>query len=164
MLATLEAILTGDLEAHYKLKELLKPLRKQYPYIVVDCPPTLGLLTLNALIASSHLLIPIQSSYYALEGTADLLETVEKIRRRANPRLKILGVLITMHNKRTNLGREVKQKIMKMFGKNVFKAVISKTVRLEESPTQRESIFSYAPTSKGASDYYSLCEEVIDRG
>lgn len=163
-LAKLEAILTGDLEAHYKLKELLKPLRKQYPYIVVDCPPTLGLLTLNALIASSHLLIPIQSSYYALEGTDDLLETVEKIRRRANPRLKILGVLITMHNKRTNLGREVKQKIMKMFGKNVFKAVISKTVRLEESPTQRESIFSYAPTSKGASDYYSLCEEVIDRG
>ena len=163
-LAKLEARLTGDLEAPYKLKELLRPLRKQFPYVIIDCPPTLGLLTLNALIAASHLLIPIQSSYYALEGTDDLLDTIENVRRRANPKLEMLGVLITMHNKRTNLGREAKQTITKLFGKNVFKTVISKTVRLEESPTQRKSIFSFAPTSKGASDYYRLSEEVIERG
>ncbi len=163
-LAKLEARLTGDLEAPYKLKELIKPLRRQYPFVVIDCPPTLGLLTLNALIAASHVLIPIQSSYYALEGTDDLLDTFENVRRRANHKLEILGVLITMHNKRTNLGREAKHKITQLFGKKVFKTVISKTVRLEESPIQRESIFTFAPNSKGASDYYSLCEEVIDRG
>ena len=163
-LAKLEARLTGDLEAPYKLKELIRPLRRQYPFVVIDCPPTLGLLTVNALIAASHVLIPIQSSYYALEGTDDLLETLENVKRRANHKLEVLGILITMHDKRTNLGRDAKQKIRKLFGAKVFKTVISKTVRLEMSPIERKSIFSFAPNSKGASDYYSLCEEVIDRG
>ena len=162
-LAKLEARLVGELDAHFRLKDLLAPLAKQYPYVVIDCPPTLGLLTVNALVAASHLLIPIQSSYFALEGTDDLLETIEKVRARANPKLEILGVLITMLDKRTSLGRDIQAQIKNVFGPKVFRTVISKNVRLEESPAYRESIFSFAPDSKGASDYYSLCEEVMDR-
>jgi len=162
-LAKLEARLIGELDAHFKLKDLLTPLARTYPYVVIDCPPTLGLLTVNALVAASHLLIPIQSSYFALEGTDDLLETIEKVRARANPGLDMIGVLITMHDRRTSLGRDIQTQINKVFGTKVFKTVISKNVRLEESPAYRESIFSFAPDSKGASDYYSLCEEVIDR-
>ena len=162
-LAKLESRLMGELDAHFKLKDLLSPLTEDYPYVVIDCPPTLGLLTVNALVAASHLLIPIQSSYFALEGTDDLLETIEKVRGRANPGLEMIGVLITMHDRRTSLGRDIQTQINKVFGTKVFKTVISKNVRLEESPAYRESIFSFAPDSKGASDYYSLCEEVIDR-
>ena len=161
--AKLEARLVGELDAHFRLKDLLTPLASKYPYVVIDCPPTLGLLTVNALVAASHLLIPIQSSYFALEGTDDLLETIEKVRSRANPSLDIIGVLVTMHDKRTSLGKDIQNQISKVFGPKVFKTIISKNVRLEESPAYRESIFSFAPDSKGASDYYSLCEEVIDR-
>ena len=162
-LAKLEARLVGELDAHFRLKDLLTPLASKYPYVVIDCPPTLGLLTVNALVAASHLLIPIQSSYFALEGTDDLLETIEKVRSRANPSLDIIGVLVTMHDKRTSLGKDIQNQISKVFGPKVFKTIISKNVRLEESPAYRESIFSFAPASKGASAYYSLCEEVIDR-
>ena len=162
-LAKLEARLVGELDAHFRLKDRLAAVRDQYPYMVIDCPPTLGLLTVNALVAATHLLIPIQSSYFALEGTDDLLETIDKVRGRANPSLRILGVLITMHDKRTSLAKDIQVQIHKVFGTKVFKTVISKNVRLEESPAYRESIFSFAPDSKGATDYYSLCEEVMDR-
>ena len=162
-LAKLEARLVAELDAHFRLKDLIEPIRQRFPYIVIDCPPTLGLLTVNALVAATHLLIPIQSSYFALEGTDDLLETIEKVRSRANPHLQILGVLITMHDRRTSLARDIQVQIHKVFGTKVFKTVISKNVRLEESPAYRESIFSFAPDSTGAADYYSLCEEVMDR-
>jgi chromosome partitioning protein len=162
-LAKLEARLVAELDAHFRLKDLIEPIRKRFPFVVIDCPPTLGLLTVNALAAATHLLIPIQSSYFALEGTDDLLETVEKVRSRANPNLKILGVLVTMHDKRTSLARDIHMQIKKVFGAKVFKTMISKNVRLEESPAYRESIFSFAPDSTGAADYYSLCEEVMDR-
>ena len=162
-LAKLEASLVGELDSHFRLKDRIGPLLERFPYVVIDCPPTLGLLTVNALVASTHLLIPIQSSYFALEGTDDLLETVEKVRARANTALQILGVLITMHDRRTSLGRDTQRQIRKVFGKKVFKTVISRNVRLEESPAYRESIFSFAPDSTGAADYYRLCEEVMDR-
>ena len=162
-LAKLEARLVTELDAHFRLKDLIEPIRQRFPYIVIDCPPALGLLTVNALVAATHLLIPIQSSYFALEGTDDLLETIEKVRSRANPHLQILGVLITMHDRRTSLARDIQVQIHKVFGTKVFKTVISKNVRLEESPAYRESIFSFAPDSTGAADYYSLCEEVMDR-
>ena len=162
-LAKLEARLVTELDAHFRLKDLIEPIRQRFPYVVIDCPPALGLLTVNALVAATHLLIPIQSSYFALEGTDDLLETIEKVRSRANPHLQILGVLITMHDKRTSLARDIQLQIHKVFGTKVFKTVISKNVRLEESPAYRESIFSFAPDSTGAADYYSLCEEVMDR-
>jgi chromosome partitioning protein len=162
-LAKLEARMVGELDAHFRLKDRIEPLRDRFPYVVIDCPPTLGLLTVNALVAATHLLIPIQSSYFALEGTDDLLETIEKVRSRANTSLRILGVLITMHDRRTSLGRDIQGQIQKVFGAKVFRTVISKNVRLEESPAYRESIFSFAPDSTGAADYYSLCEEVMDR-
>jgi chromosome partitioning protein len=162
-LAKLEAKLVGEMDAHFRLKDKIEPIRKHYPHIVIDCPPTLGLLTVNALVAATHLLIPIQSSYFALEGTDDLLETIEKVRARPNPALRILGVVITMHDKRTALARDIRAQIQKVFGGKVFKTVITKSVRLEESPAYKESIFTFAPGSTGATEYYSLCEEVIDR-
>jgi chromosome partitioning protein len=162
-LAKLEAKLVGEIDAHFRLKDRLEPVRGDYEFIVIDCPPTLGLLTANALVASSHLLIPIQSSYFALEGTDDLLETVEKVRARANPDLRLIGVLITMHDRRTAIGRDIRNQIRTVFGELVFHTAISRSVRLEESPAYKESIFTYAPESSGATEYYRLCEEVIDR-
>ena len=162
-LAKLESRLVGELDAHFKLKDKIDRLGREYAHVVIDCPPALGLLTVNALVAATHLLIPIQSSYFALEGTDDLLETIEKVRQRPNPALRILGVVITMHDKRTALGRDIREQIQKVFGGKVFKTVISKSVRLEESPAYKESIFTFAPESSGATDYYSLCEEVIER-
>ena len=162
-LAKLEAKLVGEMDAHFRLKDKLEPLLQEYPQVVIDCPPTLGLLTVNALVAATHLLIPIQSSYFALEGTDDLLETIEKVRARPNPALRILGVVITMHDKRTALARDIRAQIQKVFGSKVFNSVITKSVRLEESPAYKESIFTFAPDSTGASEYYRLCEEVIDR-
>src|ERR1041385_4897288 len=163
-LAKLEARLVGELDAHFRLKDKIEKLSGEYAHIVFDCPPALGLLTVNALVAATHLLIPIQSSYFALEGTDDLLETIEKVRQRPNPTLRILGVVITMHDKRTALARDIREQIQKVFGPKVFRTVIGKSVRLEESPAYKESIFTFAPDSSGATDYYSLCEEVIERG
>jgi chromosome partitioning protein len=162
-LAKIEARLVGELDAHFRLKDKIAQLDGEYTHIVIDCPPALGLLTVNALVAATHLLIPIQSSYFALEGTDDLLETIERVRQRPNPSLRILGVVITMHDKRTALSRDIREQIQKVFGGKVFKTVIAKSVRLEESPAYKESIFTFAPDSSGATDYYSLCEEVIER-
>ena len=162
-LAKLESRLVGELDAHFRLKDKVDKLGGEYAHIVIDCPPALGLLTVNALVASTHLLIPIQSSYFALEGTDDLLETIEKVRQRPNPSLRILGVVITMHDKRTALARDIRTQIQKVFGGKVFRTVITKSVRLEESPAYKESIFTFAPDSSGATEYYSLCEEVMDR-
>jgi chromosome partitioning protein len=162
-LAKLESRLVGELDAHFRLKDKIQALNGDFANIVIDCPPALGLLTVNALVAATHLLIPIQSSYFALEGTDDLLETIEKVRQRPNPALRILGVVITMHDKRTALARDIREQIQKVFGGKVFDTVIAKSVRLEESPAYKESIFTFAPGSSGATDYYSLCEEVIER-
>src|SRR5499433_2751524 len=149
-LAKIEAKLVGEMDAHFRLKDKIEPLRRSYPHIVIDCPPTLGLLTVNALVAATHLLIPIQSSYFALEGTDDLLETIEKVRARPNPALRILGGVRTMHEKRTALARDSRTQIDKVFGKKVLRTVITKSVRLEESPAYKESIFKFAPDSSGA--------------
>jgi len=162
-LAKFESKLLGDIDSHFRLKDRLKPLVKDYQYIVMDTPPTLGLMTVNALVAATHLLVPIQSSYFALEGTDDLLETVEKIRARPNPNLEFLGVVITIHDKRTILGRDIRNHIKEVFGAKVFRTIISRSVRLEESPAYKEPIFSFAPNSSGALEYYKLSEEVIGR-
>lgn len=162
-LAKLESKLLGEIDAHFRLRDQLEAVRSSYEFIIIDTPPTLGLITVNALVAASHLLIPIQSSYYALEGTDDLLETLDKVKSRPNPELQVLGVLITLHDKRTTLARDVTEKIQEAFGDKVFKTVISKSIRLEESPAYKESIFSFAPHSSGAFEYYSLSEEVMAR-
>lgn len=162
-LAKLEAQLVGELDAHFRLKDRLELVRDKYEFVIIDTPPALGLITVNALVAATHLMVPVQSSYFALEGTDDLLETVEKIRARPNPELKLLGAVITLHDKRTTLSKDVKKAIASVFGNRVFKTTISKSIRLEESPAHKESIFTFAPQSTGAYEYYRLCEEVIER-
>ncbi len=162
-LAKLEAQLVGELDGHFRLKDRLATLGARYDFAIVDTPPALGLITVNALVAATHLLIPVQSSYFALEGTDDLLETVDRIRARPNPDLKLLGAVITLHDKRTTLARDVHKAVMEVFGGRVFETTISKSIRLEESPAHRESIFTFAPQSSGAYEYYRLCEEVIER-
>jgi len=162
-LAKLESQLIGEVDAHFRLKDRLDLVADRYEFVVIDTPPALGLITVNALVAATHLLIPVQSSYFALEGTDDLLETVEKIRSRPNPNLKLLGAVITLHDKRTTLSRDVQKAITEVFGGRVFRTTISKSIRLEESPAHKESIFTFAPQSSGAYEYYRLCEEVIER-
>ncbi len=152
-----------EFDSHYKLKDEVDRVRDEFDYIVIDTPPTLGIITVNALVAATHVLIPIQSSYFALEGTDDLLETVEKIKIRANPDLQILGVVITLFDKRTILSRDIREEIGEVFGEKLFETRISKSVRLEESPAYKESIFSFAPRSSGAYEYYKLSEEVLSR-
>jgi len=162
-LAKAEVKLVGEFDSHFRLKDKLDPIRDLYQYVVIDTPPTLGILTVNAFVAATHLLVPIQSSYFALEGTDDLLETYEKIRSRPNPGLEFLGVVITLHDRRTVLARDIHQQIRDVFGEKVFRTTISKSVRLEESPAYKQSIFTFAPSSSGATEYYSLSEEVIAR-
>jgi chromosome partitioning protein len=162
-LAKLESKLVGDFDAPFRLKDRLEHLREEFDAIFIDTPPTLGLITVNALVAATHVLIPIQSSYFALEGTDDLLETIEKVKARPNPNLRVLGVVVTLFDKRTTLAREVFEQIRNVFGTQMFETVITKSVRLEEAPAYRESIFSFAPQSSGAFEYAKLCEEVIGR-
>lgn len=162
-LAKLESKMVGDFDAPFRLKDRMEPLRKQYKTIIIDTPPTLGLITVNALVASTHVIVPIQSSYFALEGTDDLLETIEKVKGRPNPKLELLGVLVTLHDKRTTLGKEVYEQIRRVFGPKLFETVITKSVRLEESPAYKESIFTFAPQSSGAVEYEKLCNEVLSR-
>lgn len=162
-LAKLEAKLVGDFDAIFRLRDRIEQIRPNYDLIFIDTPPTLGLITVNALVAANHVLIPIQSSYFALEGTDDLLETIEKVRSRPNPELNLLGVLITLFDKRTALSKDVEAHIRQVFGKKTFKSVISRSVRLEESPAHKESIFSFAPNSSGAEEYAQLCKEVLRR-
>lgn len=162
-MAKLEPMLLGEIDAHFRLRDVIEPVKSNYDFIIIDTPPTLGLITINALVAATHILIPIQSSYLSLEGTDDLLETIDKIRKNINPRLEILGIVITLHDKRTNISKDVVDRIKKVFGKKVFKTLISKSVKLEESPAYKESIFTYAPYSVGAIQYKKLAGEVINR-
>lgn len=162
-LAKLEGKLVGEIDAHFRLKDKMKDVAASYDYIFIDTPPTLGMITVNALVASTHVLVPIQSSYFALEGTDDLLETIEKIKARPNPNLQLLGVVITMHDRRTTLARDIHEQIRKVFGERLFQTVITKSIRLEESPAYKESIFTFAPRSSGAMEYYSLSEEILAR-
>jgi chromosome partitioning protein len=162
-LAKFESKLIGEFDAPFRLKDKLEPLSDRYDFILIDTPPTLGLITVNALVASDYLIIPIQSSYFALEGSDDLLETVEKIKARPNPKLKVLGVVITLHDKRTTLARDIFDQIKRVFGEKVFATVITRSVRLEESPAYKETIFTFAPQSSGAVEYANLCREVISR-
>lgn len=162
-LAKLESKLVGDFDAIFRFKDRLEQLKEHYDLIILDTPPTLGLITINALVAATHIIIPIQASYFALEGTDDLLETIEKVRMRPNPNLQLLGVLITLHDKRTTLSKEVQSHIRQVFGSKAFDTVITRSVRLEESPAYKETIFTFAPNSSGAHEYSQLCEEVFAR-
>ena len=162
-LAKLEAKLVGDFDAIFRLRDRLEQVRAEYDLIFIDTPPTLGLITVNALVAATDVLIPVQSSYFALEGTDDLLETIEKVRSRPNPELNLLGVLVTLFDKRTTLSRDVEAHIRQVFGEKTFETIISRSVRLEESPAHKETIFAFAPNSSGSHEYQKLSKEVLRR-
>jgi chromosome partitioning protein len=162
-MAKLEVSLSGELDAPYRLKDAMASSLSDFDAVVLDTPPALGLITVNALVASTHVLVPIQASYFALEGTDDLLETIDKIKARPNTDLRLLGVLVTLFDRRTVLSRQVLGEIQGVFNTLVFDTIITKSVRLEESPAHRRSIFDHAPESSGAYEYYKLCEEVLQR-
>jgi chromosome partitioning protein len=145
------------------LKDALAPVIRDFDYVVIDTPPALSILTVNSLVASSHLLVPIQAAYFAIEGTDDLLETYQRVRARPNPDLKVVGVVITMFDKRTNISKDALGQIKAVFGNVLCRTRISKNVRLEESPAYKETIFSYAPKSTGAKEYMKLAMEVMQR-
>ena len=162
-LAKLEQVLVGQFDAPFRLKDALAPIRSNFDFIVIDTPPALGILTVNALVAATHLLVPIQAAYFSLEGTDDLLETLERIRARPNPELQLLGVVVTMYDPRTNIARDSYNQIKAVFGDKVMKTHISRSVRLEESPAYKESILTFAPKSPGAQDFLKLSREVLER-
>ena len=146
----------------YVLSQQLSCMDGNYDICVIDCSPSLSLLTLNALVASNDVLIPVQTHYYALEGLKQLLETIEIVKERFNHGLKILGVLLTFVESRTTLSKQVQRQMREFFGDLVFDTVIHRTVRLAEAPSAGESILTYQPKSKGAVEYRALAEEIIN--
>ena len=144
-----------------RLREVLRPVRGEYDFIIIDCPPSLGLLTLNSLVAADSVLIPIQCEYYALEGLGMLLETVQRIRRGINPDLSVEGILLTMHDGRTLLSQQVAREIQGHLGERVLKTVIPRNVRLGEAPSFGKPIILYDVRSRGAEAYLNLTKEVI---
>ncbi len=146
----------------YVLKQQLEPISDNYDICVIDCSPSLSLLTLNALVASTDVIIPVQTQYYALEGLKQLLETIDIVNERFNPALKILGVLLTFVESRILLSRQIQQQMRDFFGELVFDTVIHRTTRLAEAPSAGESVLSYAPKSKGADEYKALAEEALN--
>lgn len=144
-----------------RLKAALAPLREQYDYILIDCPPSLGLLTLNALCAADGLLVPIQCEYYALEGLSQLMATVRQVKRLYNPQLEMAGVLLTMYDGRLNLTQQVVAEVKKFFPRKVFSTVIPRSVRLSEAPSFGKPICYYDPAGKGTEAYTALARELI---
>src|SRR6267154_1172866 len=145
----------------YRLRDAIAPLRDRFTYIVLDCPPALDLLTLNALVAADSVLIPMQAEYFALEGISELLDTVERIRAALNPGLEIEGVVLTMLDERTNLAQQVMAELKKFFGDKVCAATIPRNIRLAEAPSHGRPALLYDPRSKGAESYISLAKEII---
>src|SRR5678809_1736765 len=162
-LAGAEVELVGLDQREFRLKHALAAVEGDYDYIFIDCPPSLGLLTLNALTAAKSLLVPIQCEYYALEGVTELFDTLARIRRVHNPSLIIEGLLLTMYDERTNLSGAVAADLRDFYGQQVFTAVIPRNVRLAEAPSYGKPIITYDPHSKGAEAYSQLAREIISR-
>jgi chromosome partitioning protein len=158
-----EIELSGEAGREYILRELLEPLRGSYDYIIIDSPPSLGLLTINALTASDIVLLPLQAQYLAVQGLVKLLEVIEKIQKRLNKELIVGGVFITQYDNRKVLNRDVVAIIEKIFPKDLYKTKIRDNVALAEAPAQKLDIFRYNPKSYGAEDYLSLCKEILSK-
>ncbi|MGH2348774.1 MAG: ParA family protein [bacterium] len=158
-----EVELAGMPSREFRLRDALRGVRDWYDLVLIDCPPSLGLLTINALVAADEVLIPIQCEYYALEGLARLADSVELIRPQLNPALEIGGVLLTMYDSRTNLSEQVAAEVRRHFGSKVFQTVIPRSVRLAEAPSFGQPVVTYDPTSKGAAAYVALAREVEAR-
>lgn len=163
-LAGAEVELVSEMARENRLRDAVGTLRGKYDYIFIDCPPSLGLLTVNALVAADKLLIPIQCEFYALEGVTKLLDSMKRVKSRLNPRLDIYGVLLTMYDGRTTLSRQVADEVRQFFGRTVFETMIPRTVKLSEAPSFGQPINEYDPTGKGAQAYGELAKEVIKRG
>lgn len=161
-LAGAEVELVNAEKREFKLKELLKEVKEKYDYIIIDCPPSLGLLTINSLTAANSLLVPIQCEYYALEGVTELFDTLARLRRGLNPQLTIEGLLLTMYDERTNLSAAVAQDLRDFYGSQVLKTVIPRNVRLAEAPSYGKPIILYDIRSRGAESYIQLAKEILN--
>lgn len=148
-------------EREFRLRNALKPLRDRYPFVIIDCPPALDLLTLNAMVAADSVLVPIQCEFFALEGISQLLDTIERLQATIHPGLKIEGVLLTMYDDRTNLTRQVASDLREFFQDQVFQTIIPRSIRLAEAPSFGKPIISYDIRSKGAESYIQLAKEII---
>ena len=157
--ATIE--LVGESNREFKLYELLRKIRTNYDYILIDCPPSLGLLTINGLVAADEVIIPVQCEYYALEGLGQLLKTIELVQENLDSPIKVKGALLTMYDKRNRLSRQVRKEIERNFDGYVFESVIPRCVKLAEAPSFGQTIIQYNPHSKGAKSYRQLAEEII---
>lgn len=163
-LAGAEVELVSEMARENRLKDAVGSLRGKYDYVFIDCPPSLGLLTVNALVAADKLLIPIQCEFYALEGVTKLLDSMKRVKTRLNPTLDIFGVLLTMYDGRTTLSRQVVEEVRSYFGKTVFTTLIPRTVKLSEAPSFGQPITQYDLSGKGAQSYVNLAKEVVQRG
>ena len=162
-LAAAELMLVQEVAREQTLMRILAPARVKYDFILIDCPPSLGLLTINALTAADGVIVPLETEYYALWGMGQLMDSIDRIRERLNPRLNIDGIVPTMYDPRTLHGKEVLARVEEAFGPQLFKTVIRKTVRFAEAPVAGESILTYAPASAGAEAYRKLAQEVMSR-
>ncbi|EME8112278.1 ParA family protein [Enterococcus faecium] len=162
-LAGAEIELTSMMARESRLKGSLAEISSQYDYILIDCPPSLGHLTINSFTASDSILIPVQCEYYALEGLSQLLNTVRLVQKHFNPELEIEGVLLTMYDARTNLGNEVVEEVRKYFREKVYETIIPRNIRLSEAPSHGKPIIDYDPRSRGAEVYQALAKEVVSR-
>ena len=163
-LATAEIELVTAMARESVLKDAIEKVKNEFDYVFIDCPPSLGLLTINALIAANSLIIPIQCEYYALEGVAKLLESMQMVKRRMNPELEIFGVLMTMFDSRTTLSKQVVDEVQEYFGKKMFKTIIPRNVKVSEAPSHGLPVVKYARVSKGSLAYMKLAKEVVARG
>ena len=163
-LAGAEVELVAEMARENRLRDSVGSLRGKYDYVFIDCPPSLGLLTVNALVAADKLLIPIQCEFYALEGVTKLLDSMKRVKTRLNPSLDIFGVLLTMYDGRTTLSKQVVEEVRNYFGKIVFDTLIPRTVKLSEAPSFGQPVTQYDPSGKGAQSYVDLAKEVINRG
>jgi chromosome partitioning protein len=163
-LAGAEVELVSEMARENRLKDAVGTMRGKYDYIFIDCPPSLGLLTVNSLVAADKLIIPIQTEFYALEGVTKLLESMKRVKSRLNPSLDIFGILLTMYDGRTTLSRQVAAEVRNYFGELVFETLIPRTVKLSEAPSYGIPITQYDPQGKGAISYTNLAQEVMQRG
>ena len=162
-LAGAEIELVSAFSRETKLKSILEPVAQEFDFVIIDCPPSLGLLTINALTAVDGLVIPIQCEYYALEGLSKLLDSVRLVKTHLNPQLEVFGVVMTMYDSRTRLAQQVVDEVRDFFGEKVFETLIPRTVRLSEAPSFGKPVSLYDPSGKGAGAYASLAKEVVDR-
>lgn len=163
-LAGAEVELVSAISRELRMKQAISSITEKYDFIIIDCPPSLGLITLNSLTAANGVIIPVQTEYYALEGLSQLMNTFNIVRKHLNSTLDIFGVLLTMTDSRTNISNQVGEEVRNHFKDKVFDTVISRTVRLSEAPSFGEPIIEYAKSSKGAKQYLMLAKEVINRG